>query len=314
MTIPISSGGGFAINDAKTINSNSFLVVQNGQEWLRTGQLETDTASYPDATINAGSATGLSTGFDTSGEVTNPSGISYDPISDRLYVLDSDYTMEVYETNGTHVASIPALTSGANASVGCFVVYNNQIFLTANGGADMYEYDTAGVYVGQLTYSFTDGIDSQGTLGYDPDLNLFIGQQTSGAGSRVELKYVNQTTGDAGELTDTAVISGYTPYGVTIAFGQIYLSTYSAGEDAFRLYKTPYSGQNEATPEPQIDLSVSATTYDACYGIAATDAGLFMVSRTTDTVVDVDMVVGVGNPNEESINNNGNIFYYVRIK
>jgi len=306
-------GGGSFIGDLRPISTNKRKFVASDQTWIRSGQLDDDVASYPDAEIKLGEITGYASGFDYSTEFTNVGGTGYDESTSLFYLYDSTSRKAyIYNDSGTNTGSTPALNSGPNGSVNGFTVKNGYIYVAQ--GTSIYKYTDAGVYDSTLPETFPSSVSSNSTIYFDEEENTFLATTTSGLGGAVGVMYVNQSNSEKGNLGQTAAISGYTSYGLTVVFGQVLVITYSSSADQGRIYRAQYNGPTTNSITLAQDLVVASSTFDATYGLASNQAGIYSASRTTGETVNVTSIIGVGEVNETSINDNGKIFYYARVK
>lgn len=288
-TSELGGGGGVPINGLTPLNvPNALYESPTRQVYLKTGYLETDTASYPDASLDIGAITDLSVAFSTAANVTNEAGVSFDPISKKFYVLDSSgYICSIYDEAGAYLGQTAALTSGPNTSVSQFTVYDDKIYILES--KTFYRYNSAGVY--EYTYSFlasTTGTTTR-TMAYIPEEGAFI------YSGNVNLYYANPETGVFGNLGTPSNLTGQTIGGVVVSFGKILCLTFNTSTSDTYLWSTNYAG-TEDTFKDFIPTSVrlTDTTYGTHYGLTLTDGGLFTTSRDSSAVIKINVPIGVG--------------------
>jgi hypothetical protein len=296
------------INDVKLINSKSLKFIDSkGYEWLRTGWLDPDIDNYPDATVSASTITGIDSAFDISSEVTTARSISFDKVTEKIYVLDvSTNTCRVYDSTGVYLSETASLVSGDNASCVHIEVHNDIIYILSS--LSIYSYTSSGVYVEKLPYDFTN---ANGAFAYDYEANTFFTTNTGGLGGSVEVLYLNQNTGESGRFGIVGA-SGYSIYGLGLCFGQLYLSVYSSGNDTNKIFTAKYIDYTGSTL--LIDHTEASSAFNIIYGFTATKDSLLGVSDSLGVVVKFDADIGVGVAESISVNNNEELFYYTRNK
>lgn len=136
-------GGGLPINSVLPFNFFDAAVEQGGQTWLKSGTIETDTASYPDATVAFG-ASGVT--FDTSAEDTVAQGIAWD--GTHFWVCGSaNNRVYKYTTAGVYTGVSFLVTGQGTDPQG--VTWTGSSFWVAMGSTDtLFQYDASGVYTG----------------------------------------------------------------------------------------------------------------------------------------------------------------------
>ena len=142
----VGGGGGF-IGDVKPLNVNDTggLFVQDGQSWLKTGVVNTDTASYPDAKIGS-ETTGVYSGtsFSVASQDTRPSGITWD--GTHLWVVgDSNNAVYKYTAAGTYTGTSFSVASQDTQPSG--ITWDGTHFwVVGTNGDAASKYTSAGVY------------------------------------------------------------------------------------------------------------------------------------------------------------------------
>lgn len=143
----VGAGGGSIIGDVRALNVVDVdgLFVEGGDEWLRTGVVETDLASYPDAkqsTTVAGTFTGTS--FSVSGESGNCQGIAWD--GTFFWVVDSTNN-SVYQYDSAGVYTGTSFSIAGEQTNGLGITFDGtDLWIVGNTPAAAHKYNTSGVY------------------------------------------------------------------------------------------------------------------------------------------------------------------------
>jgi hypothetical protein len=192
---PVGGDVGTVVGDIRTlyVDDVNGLYTNGTEEWFRSGVVDTDTASYPDAKINSTTFGAFVSSFITNTQAPFSEGITGD--GTFVYVLDSNsdtvfqYLNGVYTGqsflvtdngnrpesltfDGTHIWSVDVITSIASkytttgTYVGSFSAKTEALFalgicwdgthfwVISDSGA-YYQYDAAGVYTGT---NYTTGL------------------------------------------------------------------------------------------------------------------------------------------------------------
>lgn len=316
MAIKVGGGGGAQFGELRAISAPDLLFLgEDGSQWLRSGNLEDDTVTYPDAPVNLGSIDSMATEFNILGEVINAGSVMFEEATQLFYVLDvsGGSVCEVYDVDGVHQSTTASFISGPNTGVSALALYNGVVYVV--DGTGVYLYDKAGVYLSTSAYVFSAASSVNISAAYDPDTDNLYVASTAGTGGAVRLLFLNLTTGNNGILGDTPVISGYAPNGLALAFGKLFLQVYSTGATTSRVYSRYFSTETvNSWNNPDVVFTLNDGTWSTLYGFAFDGSAFWGASRTTDTMVKFETTVGVGEPVAATVNDLGSTFYYSRIK
>ena len=157
--ISSGGGGGSEVNDTKYINSRTALITtESGEKWLQSGTLNTDTATYSDATALVTGATYTNSNYTPPNQGSVMSGLMYDGTNFWISYRNSQMISK-YSFNGSAFTHISNMTIGSGTEPVGMDYIASSVNENDNGVAVIYVADSNGGHVKRWNAS-TGGVMS----------------------------------------------------------------------------------------------------------------------------------------------------------
>lgn len=327
-----SGGGGVPINSMLPFEGMPTKFDFQGATYLRTGYLETDEASYPDAVINAVTQNDSGTLlFTPAAQISagNLLSMTVDPATGFIYLLsNTDKLVYVYDSVGVYQSVLPSLNQGGNITTAPsnIHIYNNFLYVIEVNKISRYN------LAGTLLEAYPN------TIPQNP-VSIIVGStyihnnivyQSRYATNQLNIYATDLNSTDNGALIFTQVItaSGYNSAGL-IGYGGTLMPIIQSGTTAPRIYSNMLRGLGEGVETKSGSgsdygtLSIAGTPTVKYAALNSSNGTMYQASDTSVYKFNGQPLPrGVGIPtsmyayqdNYTSTSGNEYMPYYVRIK
>ncbi len=302
------------------------LTKPDGSVWLKTGFLETDIDSYPDAPIAMANISPVLTEVFPTPEVVSAQDSSYDASTGRIYILDSSdsYKAKVYDADGVYLYATASLSEACSTtSILGLAVTNGKMYAhsAVNSGNSLYQLDVNGVLLKSYSAGFQlsnmkqiDHIEGGAGDGY-----VFGARGGNGTVALFRLDLDPLVSNKRLSLATSSVSTQHS--GIAVLFGVIYVLIGVDGFSKIMVARDTPAGVTIETMESA--FSDLILPFNNTYGLFHNGVDLMSATRDTDNVVKFQTSLGVGHPYPHAVAPYGSgstaganqaLYYYVRIK